>query len=187
MFIAHLPAGYLATRALCRRVFPATGSAVNLPRPVLLCGLVGAIFPDFDLAWWYLVDHQQTFHREYWTHFPLIWAVPAMLSWLWLRTGTHRLAAATALAFFLGGVLHLLLDTVTGDVLWLAPMSREGWSLASIEARFDPWWLNLIVHWSPLVEGLLVAWGWHRAAQDSLALHCNAYTRGHSDETTVRQ
>lgn len=80
MFIAHLPAGYLSAKYLYRR-FAATGVPFGL---FILASIAGALAPDLDLFYFFLVDHRRTPHHLYWSHFPLVWAVLLAAAFGWL-------------------------------------------------------------------------------------------------------
>lgn len=57
--------------------------------------------------------------------------------------------------------LHLLLDTFVGDIWWGAPFYDQPLALFSVPARFSPWWLNFVLHWSFAVELAICGWaGW---------------------------
>lgn len=149
MFIAHLPAGYVMARGLLR-----CGGAV---RGVMPACLVGALLPDMDLFWCYLVDKGQFHHHGYVTHWPVLW-VGLLLGaafWYVLRKSS---AAVVVLALSGSALLHVLLDGVVGDVQLFAPWSREYYALATVPAVYRPWWLNFFLHWSMLLELLICAW-----------------------------
>ncbi len=64
MITVHLPAGYLL------------GRGFNRPgRFVLPAALVGAVFPDFDLAYFVLIDNWSVHHHRYWVHVPFFWMI----------------------------------------------------------------------------------------------------------------
>jgi hypothetical protein len=125
MMIAHLPAGYLATRALAPRY--------------LVAGLAGAIAPDLDMLWW-LASGGHTHHHAYPTHFPSVWLGGLVACWLLRRP--------MGVVFAANGLLHLGLDTLVGDIAWLAPFDMRRASLFVVTDRFDPWWLNFVLHGS---------------------------------------
>lgn len=162
MFLAHLPAGYLLSRALNSR----PSHLPALPGYIMAAGLLGAIAPDLDLFWFYLVDNRAHPHHSYWTHFPSTWATLTALSLLWVRIGTQQHAAKTLLLFACGGLLHMMLDSVAGGIRWLAPYSSESWSLTEVKRFVEPWWLNFFLHWSILIEALIIAIGWHQYVLD---------------------
>lgn len=162
MFVAHIPAGYLTGTYLHPRL-AASGVA---PRWFVLVAVLGAIAPDLDLLYFFLVDHRRTPHHLYWPHFPLVWMLLLAGAAAWLALAKKRPApAALALVFCIGGVGHLLLDSVVGDIHWGAPFVYGAFSLFTVRARFHPWWLNFILHWSFAFELCLLAWAvlvWRR-------------------------
>ena len=146
MFIAHLPAGYLVTRCLA----PALRKYQPDYRQLMGWGLLGAIIPDVDLLYFFLIDHQQHHHHMYFPHLPIVWLVLLGLSLLWFRYDRRR--GSLALIFSINGFIHLLLDSVVGDIWWLAPFIDKPYALFHIEALHQPWWLNFLLHWSFLLE-----------------------------------
>jgi inner membrane protein len=151
MFIGHLPAGYIVTRQALRGRPPADGTA----RRLMALGLVAAVLPDTDLAYFYLIDSRQTLHHEYWTHLPVFWAAVAMPS-LALAAVLRRPAVLLAwLVFHANIFLHLALDTVVGHVLWLYPLSADTVVLFDVPARHDWWVWNFVLHWTFVFELLV--------------------------------
>ncbi|HEV7822952.1 MAG TPA: metal-dependent hydrolase, partial [Burkholderiales bacterium] len=69
MIIGHLPAGYLLSTFTYMRL----GSDVVSRQVFLLAGMAGAIAPDADLLYFYLIDQRQHHHHTYFTHFPVVW------------------------------------------------------------------------------------------------------------------
>jgi membrane-bound metal-dependent hydrolase YbcI (DUF457 family) len=166
VFIAHLPAGYLVTRAIARR------------RPTaaeLALGLFGSIAPDLDLLYFYTIDRQQQLHHSYWTHTPFYWLLIALaLGSLALYRPVRR-RATDVLKYLLPGVLlHLILDSVAAEIRWLYPLCLSGYGLVEVPARYSNWILNFVLHWSFALELMLVA----AAAGVLLA---DRYGLGHGD------
>ena len=154
MFIAHLPSGYIMSVTLLERMRNAPVPAVA----VLVAGMIGALAPDLDLAYFYLVDHRQTHHHKYVSHWPLLWFSLALASALCLACARKSKAALLALVLSSGGVLHMLLDSVVGDIWWFAPFIDRPYVLFTVPALFTPWWLNFILHWSFALEVGISAW-----------------------------
>ena len=170
MFIAHLPSGYILSTLLVERARQLSIST----RTLILAGVLGAVAPDFDLLYFYLVDNRQTHHHRYFVHWPILWFGMAFICMLWRQLAPASGRTIAALVFSLGGILHLLLDTFVGDIWWLAPFHGQPFALFSVPAVFKPWWLNFILHWSFAVE--LAIWLWalliYRRRANSL-LHGN--------------
>lgn len=139
VFIAHLPAGWLLGRALGERA----------ARRALLAG---AVAPDLDLLWWWLVDHGTVHHHRYLTHLPAVWALVALAAALTLR----RRARRVALAMCAGVLLHIALDSVVGDVAWLWPWSSRLFSLVTVAPTGGHWVWSFVSHWSFGIEVAIV-------------------------------
>ena len=118
MKIAHLAAGYITSRLLDGRFEKHTVSS-NLFR---FWSMVGSIAPDFDLFYFFFMDDTPGHHHEYITHFPLFWFALLMLSVEWMQLDRCRSQKPVlAVIFTLNGFIHMILDTCTGNVFWLAP------------------------------------------------------------------
>lgn len=143
MLIAHLPATYLALRALG-----------PLPRRAFLCGLAGGVAPDLDILWFVFVDHGQHHHHGYLTHRPALWAlalvVLLVLSCRWPGCRTVALLPAAAL-------LHLVLDSLCGRIAWGWPLSAHAAPLVVVPARHGHWVANFTLHWTFAIELTLTA------------------------------
>lgn len=144
MFIAHLPAGYLL----------GVGLDSLKTRGVMAAALIGSIFPDLDLFYFYLVDGRQHNHHSYWIHYPIVWVSLLAVTGIWLFCRRRSYAALMAFVFSLGGVLHIFLDLFVGDIKLFAPFSERYYNMipVKIEAIYQPWWLNFILHWTFLLE-----------------------------------
>lgn len=148
MFIAHAPSGYLLAKAIIRQCRQSAAVAKGM----LVAGVVGAVFPDVDLFYFYLIDHRQLHHHKYFTHWPVTWLALILFSALLSRWEPAKNAARLLAVFALAGMLHMILDTLIGDIWWLAPWLKVPFKLFTVEAVYQPWWLNFILHWSCLVE-----------------------------------
>ncbi|SHG51072.1 hydrolase [Massilia sp. CF038] len=154
MFVAHLPAGYLTASYLHRR-FSQAGATLRL---FIIASMFGAIAPDLDLFYFFLIDHRRTPHHLYWPHFPIVWIALVAASMAWFQWARRKRTVALSLIFCVSGVGHLLLDTIVGDIHWGAPFVYGPFSLFTVEAIYKPWWLNFFLHWSFGFELLLLGW-----------------------------
>ena len=153
MMIGHLPAGYLFAKGLVHRLV-----AAGRDMPAFICAaLLGSVFPDVDLVYFYLVDHRQHHHHIYWTHFPIVWITLAVTCAAWMRLRRGALLPALALIFALNGCVHMVLDSVVGHIWWLAPFVDRSFSLFDVARVHEPWWINFVLHWSFLLETALLA------------------------------
>lgn len=147
MFIAHMPAGFLLSRYLLKdkRDDP---SYIKY----LFIGLIASIAPDFDLAYFHLIDARQHPHHSYWTHIPIFWVsiytllVYPVYKWLG-RTGVKLLSM-----FLLCGLLHMSLDSVASGIKWLYPIDKSYFGLWRIPSVYDWWVANYLFHWTFAIE-----------------------------------
>jgi hypothetical protein len=154
MIIGHLPAGYvISKRLLCR----AESFGVSA-KAFLWAGVIGAVAPDLDMFYFYLVDHRQHHHHTYVTHYPVVWLVLLIASVIWLCGARVKNLAACAAIFSLNGLGHMFFDTIVGDIWWFAPWGKQPFSFFTVPALYKPWWLNFVWHWSFALELGIVAW-----------------------------
>ncbi|WDZ75109.1 metal-dependent hydrolase [Ensifer adhaerens] len=150
MFIAHLPAGYLLSRPFARR-------NPQQARAILGVELFCSVLPDFDLAYFYLVDQRRTPHHDYWVHTPVFWlAVAAAAAVLLVATGRRRQLILVGVGL-LSVLMHLAMDSIAADIRWLFPVSDLRLNLVHVPALYQPWYLNFLLHWSFALEMLIVA------------------------------
>lgn len=149
MFIGHLPSGYLLYR-YCKYKWDGDTSKF------LIAALLGSVFPDFDMFYFYLVDNRMHSHHSYWIHIPFYWFLCHLLITLILITISRHLINL-ANVFFIAIYIHLLLDSVAGGILWLYPFSSEYFSLFVVPSVYSSWILNFLLHWTFAFELVLVA------------------------------
>ncbi|MBU2710008.1 metal-dependent hydrolase [Zooshikella harenae] len=156
MFIAHLPAGYLISKYWVSKF----NENKDNGKLLLAIGLFSSILPDLDLIYFYWIDNQLHSHHTYWSQIPVFW-LGLFLVLLLISTVTQKqiikhiiVIAASCI------ILHLILDTVVGDILWLYPFNNIPYALFHINPKYRWWVLNFFLHWSFLFEIgiILVAW-----------------------------
>ncbi len=153
MIFGHLPAGYVISKLLSERL----ENCLLFYKTFIFWGLFGAIAPDTDLLYSLLID--QAYHHNYVTHFPIFWLSLLLISLLWLRLQkTWSKVPALCFIFTLNALIHLILDTVTGHILWLAPFSDKQFSLITESSEgghyFTQWGFGLelfLMFWALLV------------------------------------
>lgn len=168
MFIAHLPAGYLATRLILHR----QPVPEPLCRRLLALGMMASVLPDLDLLWFFFASDRRQVHHAYLPHLPLAWialfAAAALV--LWVRRAS-RMAWLTMLIFSANILLHQVLDTTAGGIRWLWPFSDAEFAMSHVQARYEPWYLNFVLHWTFLLEVALLAaamgYAWRRRIRRS--------------------
>lgn len=151
MFIGHLPGAYLVFRT----------TTPGLDKAAFAAAMIGSIAPDIDLLWFYFVDNRSHHHHEYLTHRPLLWLGILTLGLL-LRLRFPRAGLITA-AFGAGGLVHMTLDSIVGEVAWAWPISEFTHPLVVVQATHSHWILSFLSHWTFKIEiavTLLAAYVW---------------------------
>ncbi|CUR46968.1 hypothetical protein Q668_03800 [Alcanivorax sp. PN-3] len=68
---------------------------------------------------------------------------------------------AATTAFVLAGILGAIapdLDTIVGDIWWLAPFIDKPYALFTVPAVYRPWWPNFVLYWSFALEIAIAVW-----------------------------
>ena len=154
MLIAHLPAGYLLSKGMLAMEHLHHLSA-QTKRRLVVAGMAGAIFPDIDLLYFYLIDHRQHGHHSYWTHLPLFWVI-AMMIWIALFWQRSRAWAWLGIVFGISALGHMVLDSTAGGIRWLYPVSMQYFRLVHVHAGQSWWVMNFVLHWTFLLEIVIV-------------------------------
>jgi LexA-binding, inner membrane-associated putative hydrolase len=149
MFIGHLPAGYILTKTLQKK-FDTT--------KYFLIGLLGSIFPDIDILYFYLIDNRQSLHHGYWIHIPYYWILIAAISLLVFLILKKKDYMIASVIFFSNVILHLFLDTIVGKIEWFYPITNQAYYLFDVPAVYGFWVYNFVFHWTFLIEVGLVVW-----------------------------
>lgn len=140
MFIGHLPGAYLVFRA----------TVPDIDKLAFIAAMIGAVAPDLDMLWFYLVDSRAHHHHAYLTHRPILW-LGIVLTGLLLRLRLPR--AGVVLAFFgAGGMVHMMLDSIVGEIAWAWPVSEATHPLVTVQATQSHWILSFLTHWTFAVE-----------------------------------
>lgn len=144
MLVAHLPSGYLLARLSGARGV------------TMAAALIGAIAPDLDLIWFYLVDDRAFHHHKYWVHAPGFWLFLALVT-LPLLQAFRPALLRPALVFLAAIFLHLVLDSLGGGIMWLWPLSDQLYQLVTVPPRQSHWVLSFILHWTFMAELVITA------------------------------
>jgi inner membrane protein len=153
MIIAHLPAGYIT----CRLLFNKFKHRVDSPKAYLFWGLLGSVAPDFNHLYFWFFDIEQEHHRVF-THYPSFWEVLVIGSVLWLLVARRSQNPVSAFMFSIGGFIHMILDTVTGHVFWLAPISYKPFSIGNMVETANPCLVDHSPEWSYGIELVILVW-----------------------------
>ena len=148
MFIGHLPTGYIISRLWLNNIDTHTKSYKGF----LNAGMLGSLFPDVDMFYFYLVDNRQHHHHKYFTHYPILWLTILLCSLLWKYSKYDSRLALLSVVFSFNALIHMFLDTIVGDIWWFAPFMDKPYALFKVPTLYHPWWLNFILHWSFALE-----------------------------------
>ena len=151
MFIAHLPSGYLLAKYLKKK----TTTYLSW-KAILIAGILGGIFPDLDLLYFYFIDARLNNHHSYMSHIPIYWFFIYFLVSAVLVASKHKKYLANWSVFMLGVFLHLILDTVAGGILWYYPLDMQYVTFSVVDAKYSWWVLNFVLHWTFALEMAIV-------------------------------
>ncbi|WP_332605099.1 metal-dependent hydrolase [Acinetobacter sp. ESBL14] len=154
MFIAHLPSGYLLAKFLRSKL-----KNIHISKKSFFSIVIaGAVFPDIDLFYFYLFDDRSVHHHKYFLHWFSFWIPIFLISLMYSKWSKYTSKKAYLLMLFSGGgLLHISLDTFVGDVWLFAPFIDKSYVFFEVTPRYQPWWLNFILHWSFIVEIMITA------------------------------
>ncbi len=152
MFIAHLPSGYIGACLLTK------DASSERTRQIFLPFMIGGIFPDLDMFYFYLVDARKNLHHEYWTHLPVFWLAALAATLLIALISRSKGLAAVSTAFVAGVFLHLILDTPFGGIAWLYPLSYQSFHLVTVPATRSWWVWSFVLHWTFVFEIAICIW-----------------------------
>lgn len=118
---------------------------------MMAAALAGAVFPDLDLIFFYFVDNRAFHHHAYWVHAPAFAAACSALAWGLARL-LARPAAPVVLAFAAAWMLHIVLDSLAGGIMWLWPLDTRLFQLVEVPATRSHWLASFLNHWTFLPE-----------------------------------
>lgn len=116
----------------------------NASKLFMIGVLIGSVAPDLDIMWFYFVDGGTIHHHEYLTHRPIFWTL------LLVIVGFFRLPFLQGLG--VGGLVHMLLDSIVGRITWAWPLSSKTFTLVEVPATQSHWILSFLTHWTFVVE-----------------------------------
>ena len=147
MITAHLPSGYLLAKL------------TRTPRSLMPFAILGAVLPDFDMFWFHLVDNRAFHHHKYWVHVPGFWLPVAVFTlaflYLFIRPRLKFPVMQAAYLFFAAILIHLILDSFTGSIMWLWPFDHTLYELVKVSAQYDNWVWSFILHWTFSAEVMI--------------------------------
>ena len=121
-------------------------------------GLFGAIAPDTDYLYLELFDSLNQNHHSYFTHYPFFWITLLLLSVLWLNLNRHSQNPVMAVLFSLGGLCHMVLDTIANQIYWLAPRTYDSFGLEMLFRAYAPALTQNTPDWEYIIEYIIIVW-----------------------------
>lgn len=164
MIIGHLPAGYFITRYLIKR------QKLALNKWWLGLGLLAAIVPDLDYAYWLIINDQADTHRGYITTYPIIYFGFFLISLSIYLFYKRQWLKNAIIIIYVNIFVHFLLDTPFYGVKWLLPFynqeigiydvgSYSGGSGIQVENYFTHWyWYLEIVLWIITIISIVISY-----------------------------
>ena len=146
MVIGHLPGAYLAFKAFGRRI----------PPVVFAAAMVGSVLPDLDMLAFYFLDQRSFHHHEYITHRPVLWFSMVSIGLLAMQFSQSRVATIFV-GLGAGGLVHMMLDSITGEIAWAWPLSSATFPLVTVQPTHGHWILSFLNHWTFQVEIFICA------------------------------
>lgn len=162
MFVAHLPAAYVAMHYGDQ--FAVKRGWGAMPPVAYLAGFIGSVFPDIDLVYFYTFGGRAYPHHAYVTHWPFFWLALAVVLIPWSFTRPDPFWRWVLPVFIGNAFMHLVLDSFVGHIYWGAPFVATHWALFSVPARHGHFVANFLLHWSFGAELMIVAWAYRLAA-----------------------
>jgi membrane-bound metal-dependent hydrolase YbcI (DUF457 family) len=167
----HIAAGFLTAKALLHFTHPELSSVQQTH--LLWWGAFFSFAPDLDnfvafakvRAWWYKPGMDNTIHRRFYSHLPVIWLIAGLLIYFFAQSPYFKMFG---LVVWLGSWSHFLLDSIDiYGIMWLWPFSKEKWALKDrgdekkIQGgSFFGYWLNYlkcyVTRWTFYVELVLL-------------------------------
>jgi len=130
MIFAHAPASFLLTYALKKYWQKALKRKEIIYLYIL--AIVGGIFPDVDLIYYYLSS--ATFsHHEVFTHSVLFYLIICGIVYFFGYLKKNNFLRIAAILFFLGVISHFLADSLGAGIVWLWPFSKTLFGLDSLD------------------------------------------------------
>lgn len=152
----HVAAGFLSAQALLQTIKPGLSAAQE--QNLLWWGAFWAFAPDLDIFWaffkaksFYYNQKDNSVHRQFLTHIPLLWLIPALLIYLFAQSQYWQMFG---LVMWAGSWSHFLLDSLEYGVMWLWPVNRQVWALKNSGVKhqfsgdtFWDYWKNFLKYY----------------------------------------
>jgi len=101
------------------------------------------------MLFFHFVDHGAIHHHRYWVHVPAFWFVVALLCLPVLGRTRYQAAGCVFLA---SNLVHLLLDSIGGGIMWLYPINNTLYEIITVPATRSHWIWSFLLHWTIVLE-----------------------------------
>ncbi len=144
-------------------------------KKIMQVALIGSILPDLDMLYWFWVNGAVDHHLFY-THIPAFYCILVPIFVLCKLSKSSRFIGNLILTLWIALMSHAVLDTVVSGILWTFPFTGIDEAnlihlvdkdnipnvvnpyhvyVDIIGIKLEGWVVNLMVHWSGLIEYLL--------------------------------
>jgi membrane-bound metal-dependent hydrolase YbcI (DUF457 family) len=167
----HIAAGFLTSKALLYLAHPRL--SLTQQTQLLWWGMFFSFAPDLDnfvayakiKSFWYKKDQDNTIHRRFYSHIPIIWLVAGLSVYFLSGSAYYKIFG---LLIWMGSWTHFALDSIDMyGIMWLWPFNKGIWALKnrSIEKKiegngFISFWMNFLKYyvttWTFYVEIVLL-------------------------------
>jgi hypothetical protein len=153
----HIAGGFLVAEALLKIAKP--DLAPFQINQLLWWGVFFGFAPDFDnfaaftkvKAWWYKKGVDNTIHRRFYTHIPILWLIAGLSVYF---VAQSEFVKMIGIMVWLGSWTHFALDSIDYGVMWLWPWSKkvqavhQPGKMEDIKASsfFEYWWNFLRIY-----------------------------------------
>jgi hypothetical protein len=128
----HIAAGYLTAEALLKLVNPQLDTTQI--RQLLYWGVFFSFAPDLDdflafvkvRAWWYKKDMDNSMHRKFYSHIPLLWMLAGLAIYFFSQSEFYQIFG---LMVWVSSWTHFVLDSIDFGIMWLWPFNKQVWAL----------------------------------------------------------
>jgi hypothetical protein len=142
MYFTHSLLGAVAQRFVIDKVEKKFTEREN--QVLWFVGITASVLPDFDLV--YSALNQMLNHRNFITHGIFIYLILSLLLYLLSfakdkKEFGRKFFKTLALSFFIGILVHFLMDFIVGGVVFLAPFTYKVFGFDMTYERYDRNWL----------------------------------------------
>jgi hypothetical protein len=140
-------------------LFDSVEQRITSYKRYLFWGLSGAVAPDIDHICLIFINPKQADHHLYFPHYPVFWFSLLVLSLFWLVISKkNEQNSLLSYLFCLEGTIHMILDSVSRHIYWMAPLSYRSFSIEDLMHLKMPWFIEQYPHWELSLEASIFVW-----------------------------